>query len=764
MNTLTNTNEANKLDTLRPISIEVKGMTCSSCVERLEIAFEKLDSVQNVNVNFITEKVSLDFNPEIISSKELSEVIINSGFSIPNKSTNHSKNIERKTFTEEIKTLRLKVFVAATLTIPLFIISMAKMFPSLNNAMIGLYTQKQWVLIELILATPIVFILGQQFFKAGWVELKHLNPGMNSLIIIGVSAAYFYSLIALFSPGLFPIGTINSYFEASGIIITLILTGRYIEMLAKGRTRQAIKNLEKLQPKSARVIKEGIETKIPIETVVIDDLICVHPGECIAVDGILVEGSSFVDESMISGEAIPVEKSPGSIVTGGTINKSNTFLFRAQSVSSESILSHIIRMVETAQSSKIPIQKIADKIASIFVPIVICLAILTFAIWQFLGPTPTLNYAFITSVSVLLIACPCAIGLAAPTAIIVGTGRGAEVGVLFRKGEDLETLAKIDTVLLDKTGTITNGLPQLTHFITIEELKENDFLRLIAAAEALSEHPVAKAIVLSARKKSLDIPSAKLCNSKTGFGIDAQVEGHSIQVGSDRFMKKLNVNLNVFSNQAKELIEKGISPLYGVIDGRLAVLIAVTDTLKSDSKSALVDLKKIGLDTIMVTGDKELTAQSIANEIKIPIIHSEVSPKQKAEEVKRLQIIGRKVAFVGDGINDAPALAQADIGIAIGSGTNIAIETGDIVLTNGNLTSLVNAIRLSRQTMTTIRLNFFWAYAYNLALIPIAAGALFPFQGILLNPAFAAGAMSLSSIFVILNSLSLRRFQASKSS
>jgi Cu+-exporting ATPase len=743
------------------VYLNIKGMTCASCVLRIEQSLISLDGIFSATVTLTTERARIDFDSSIISEKAFAEVIEKNGYSVQLKNVDTLKFEPDYDLREEIKTLRRNAIFSIILTVPLFIISMAKMLPSIDVWMTSLFSERGWMVWELCLATPIIFFAGRQFFKSGWAELRHFNPGMNSLVIIGASTAYFYSLVALIEPKLFPPGTNNSYFEASGIIITLILIGRYLEAIAKGRASQAIKTLMQLQSRTAHVIRSGREIEIPIEEVAIDDLVSVRPGECIAVDGIVIRGSSYVDESMITGESVPVGKKLGSIVTGGTFNKSSAFTFRVLKIGADLVLSRIISMIENAQQSKPPIQMMADKIASIFVPVVICIAIITFCVWQVLGPDPTLNFAFINSVSVLLIACPCAIGLAAPTAIMVGTGRGAEIGVLFRKGSSLEALANIDTVLLDKTGTITNGNHKLTNFKTIEG-KSSEVLRLIAAAESLSEHPIAKAIVVSAREKGLEIPMPKVFNAEPGLGIDSVVEGYSIQVGDDRYMKKLGIDLSPLIKQVTELADQGDTTVFGVIDGKLAALISVSDTLKDDSQVALMTLQKMGLETIMVTGDNKLTAQAIANQTGINRVFAEYMPEQKVDEIIRLQAMGKRIAFVGDGINDAPALAQADIGIAIGTGTDIAIETGDVILMSGKLTSLVNAIVLSQRTMSIIRLNFLWAYAYNVALIPIAAGALFPLLGVLLSPMLAAGAMSLSSIFVVTNSLRLRSFKTSK--
>jgi Cu+-exporting ATPase len=630
---------------------------------------------------------------------------------------------------------------------------------------LALLPERGWMWIELLLATPVQFYAGRRFYQQGWAEMRHLNPGMSSLVMLGTSAAYFYSLLALLTPQIFPAGSAKSYFEAAGVIITLILLGRLLEAIAKGRTSEAIKKLIQLQAKTARILRDGQETEIPIEDVVVDDLVLVRPGERLPVDGVVVEGSSFVDESMITGEPIPVEKRSGSEVVGGTVNKAGAFTLRATRVGADTVLSQIIKMVEEAQSAKPPIQQLADKIASVFVPVVIGIAAVTFGVWLAFGPAPALSFAFVTAVSVLLIACPCAMVLATPTAIMVGTGKGAEMGVRFRKGAALEMLARVDTVVLDKTGTLTLGHPVLTDFIDLpsgsgDSDAADETLRLVAAAEAKSEHPLAEAIVNAAQERGLEFPAVSHFQADPGFGIEAQAEGHTIQVGADRYMRRLEIDIREASARADALAFEAKTPLYAAVDGVLAAVIAVSDPLKDSSLEAMETLHRLGFEVAMLTGDNQATAGAIAREVGIDRVLAEVLPDQKAAEVKRLQGEGKKVAFVGDGINDAPALAQADVGIAIGTGTDIAIEAGEVILMSGDLRGIVNAAALSKRTLRTIWLNFFWAYAYNVALIPVAAGVLYPVVGLLLSPILAAAAMSTSSLFVVTNSLRLRRFRA----
>jgi Cu+-exporting ATPase len=739
------------------VELSVRGMTCASCVARVEKVIGALPGVTSATVNLSTEKATVSFTPGTVDAAAISEAIEKAGYEA-RPVTAEDGDREAAAREAETAAIRHKVVFATLFTVPLFLVAMLKFTPGFEETMLSLLPERGWMWVEFFLATPVLFYAGRDFYKHGWTELRHLNPGMNSLVILGASAAYFYSVAALMAPGIFPEGTATSYFEAAGVIVTLILLGRYFEAVAKGRTSEAIKKLMQLQAKTARVLRDGIETEIPIEEVVAGDLVVVRPGERLAVDGVVTEGESYVDESMISGEPVPVGKHPGDEVIGGTVNKTGAFTLEATRVGADTVLSQIIRMVEEAQGAKPPIQKLADQIASVFVPIVIVAAAATFGVWLAFGPDPALSFAFVTSVSVLLIACPCAMGLATPTAIMVGTGKGAEMGVLFRKGSALEILARIDAIVLDKTGTLTRGLPELTDFDAIDS-DRSETLRLVAAAETKSEHPIAEAIVRGAKGKGLDIPSTETFEAEPGFGIEAMVEGHKVQVGADRYMERLGIDLSSVEERATALGGQAKTPLFAAVDGKLAAVIAVADALKDGSVEAIKALHGLGLETAMLTGDNRRTADVIAADIGIDRVMAEVLPDQKADEIKRLQAEGKKVAFVGDGINDAPALAQADVGIAIGTGTDIAIESGDIVLMSGDLRGIVNATALSRRTLRIIRLNFFWAYAYNVALIPVAAGVLYPMMGILLNPMLAAAAMSFSSIFVVTNSLRLRGFR-----
>ena len=747
--------EAGYQPRLQSAEIPVIGMTCGSCVSRVERALNKQAGMVKASVNLTTQKAFVEFLSDTLSVSRIHQAIRDAGYE-PQEPDASSETEEQD---REGMDLRRKVIFAAALTIPVVLIAMGKMIPALEALYASLLPHRGWMAIEWLLTTPVLFYAGLRFFRSGYTELRHANPGMNSLVMIGTSAAYFYSVAALLVPGFFPAGTAESYFEAAAVIVTLILLGRYFEHVAKGRTSEAIKKLLQLQAKTARVIRDGEAVEVPIEAVVPGDRIQVRPGERVPVDGVVEEGQSYVDESMISGEPVPVAKQKDAELVGGTINKNGSLTFRATRVGADTVLAQIIRMVESAQADKPPIQALADKIAGIFVPVVIVLAILTFITWFSFGPEPALSFAFVTTVSVLLIACPCAMGLATPTAIMVGTGKGAEMGVLFRKGAALETLSRMDTIVLDKTGTLTRGQPELTDFILVEG-REDEVLAWVAAVETESEHPIGEAIVKGARDRGLTLPAISEFQAEPGYGIQAQVAGRRINVGADRYMRRLGIDLASVADDAVSLAEKAKSPLYVAVDGRLAALIAVADPLKNGSVEAIAALKSSGLSVAMLTGDNRATAEAIARQAGIERVLAEVLPDQKASEVKRLQEEGARVAFVGDGINDAPALAQADVGIAIGTGTDIAIEAGDVVLMRGDLRGIVDAAALSQRTRKTILGNFVWAYGYNLALIPVAAGVLFPFTGYLLNPMLAAGAMSLSSVFVVTNSLRLGRFKS----
>jgi Cu+-exporting ATPase len=615
--------------------------------------------------------------------------------------------------------------------------------------------------LQLILQTPIQFWVGWQFYARAWKAAKHRSTDMNTLIAVGTSAAYLYSVVAIFLPGLFSAQGLAAevYFDTAGAIIVLILLGRVLEARAKGQTSEAIKKLIGLQAKTARVVRDGQEVDIPVEKVAIGDLVIVRPGEKIPVDGIVKDGHSSVDESMVTGESIPVEKTPGDGVIGATINKMGTFRFEATKVGKDTMLAQIIKMVEEAQGSKPPIARLVDIIASYFVPAVIGIAIITFIVWYFWGPAPALTYALLNFVAVLIIACPCALGLATPTSIMVGTGKGAENGVLIRGGEALETAHKLTTIMMDKTGTLTRGEPSVTDVLSFNDYREEDILRYAASAEKGSEHPLGEAIVNKAKEKNIPLIDPRDFRAFAGLGIEATIDGVSVLMGNAKLMSDRGISLKELGGKAEELSTRGKTSMFVAVGQNVAGLIAVADTLKENSKEAVDALHQMGIEVVMISGDNRRTAEAIGRQIGIDRVLAEVLPEGKANEVKKLQAEGKKVGMVGDGINDAPALAQADVGIAIGTGTDVAMESADITLIGGDLRGVVTAIALSRATLRNIKQNLFWAFAYNTILIPVAAGVLFPFFGILLNPIFAAAAMGLSSVTVVSNALRLRRFR-----
>ncbi len=656
--------------------------------------------------------------------------------------------------------LKRDTIFAAVLTAPIVLLVMgAHLIPAVDRlvmATIGM--QANWY-VQFALATVVLFGPGLRFFRKGFPALARLTPDMNSLVAVGTSAAYAYSLVATFAPGLLPPGTINVYYEAAAVIITLILLGRYLEARAKGQTSQAIKRLVGLQAKTARVLRDGVAVEVPVAEVRPGDLVEMRPGERVPVDGEVTTGASWIDESMISGEPLPVEKTAGSAVTGGTVNQTGAFTFRATAVGEATMLAQIIRMVEAAQGGKLPIQALVDQVTMWFVPAVMALAALTFAVWLVFGPDPALTFGLVNAVAVLIIACPCAMGLATPTSIMVGTGRGAELGVLFRKGEALQSLQGVKVVALDKTGTLTEGKPMLTDLVLATGFDRASVLATVAAVEAKSEHPIARAIVAAATAEGLTLPEVTAFDSVTGFGVTAEAGGQRVEVGADRYMVRLGLDVTPFAEAAARMGDEGKTPLYAAIDGKLAAILAVADPIKETTPQAIRALHALGLKVAMITGDNARTAQAIARQLGIDEVVAEVLPDGKVDAVKRLKALGT-LAYVGDGINDAPALAEADVGLAVGTGTDIAIEAADVVLMTGRLTAVPDAIALSKATMRNIRQNLFWAFIYNALLIPVAAGVLWPAFGLLLSPIIAAAAMALSSVFVLGNALRLRRFAA----
>ncbi|HZL63914.1 MAG TPA: heavy metal translocating P-type ATPase [Thermoleophilia bacterium] len=751
--------------------LPILGMTCASCVSRVERALRKPAGVLGADVNLATEKATVTYIPGQASHADLVAAVRAAGYDVVEGSAAGEESAEAAADAAEAaraaayRQLKIKVVFGFVFSVVIFAGTMQPdWFPFLPAWMHNGYVL--WAL-----ATPVQFWVGGQFYRTAWSALRHGSTTMNTLIAMGSSAAYFYSVLGVLFPSFFEHQGLSMpmYFDSAAFIITLILFGRLLEARAKGQTGAAIKALIGLQPRTARVLRDGAETDVPIAGVVAGDLIVVRPGEKVPVDGVVTTGASAVDESMLTGEPIPVAKQLGDEVIGATMNTTGSFTFSATKVGADTALAQIIRLVEQAQGSKPPIARLADVIAAYFVPAVIGIASLTFVVWLVLGPSPSLNYALLNFVAVLVIACPCALGLATPTAIMVGTGKGAENGVLIRDGAALETAYKLDTVVLDKTGTITEGRPRVTDVVVFvgsgpdaaagldgsPRLDENGLLRLVAAAERGSEHPLAGAIVSAAEERGLGIPVAGEFEAVAGHGIRAVVEGRTVVAGNERLAGAAAAELTGrFAAEGKTVITV-------LVDDVPAGAIAAADTVKPSSAAAVRRLRELGLDVVMLTGDNARTAAVIAREVGIERVVADVLPEQKAQRVAELQAGGQKVAMVGDGINDAPALAQADIGVAIGTGTDVAMEASDITLMSGELSGVATAVSLSRATIRVVKQNLFWAFAYNVALIPLAAGVFYPPFGVLLNPIYAAAAMGLSSVTVVTNSLRLRRFRPS---
>jgi len=741
--------------------LQIEGMTCASCVARIERALAAVPGVTSAAVNLATERAVVRYSAGSVTRAGLENAVRASGYDVI-KSVDGAKNDDaEERRAAEIGALGRSLAVAATLTIPLFVMEMGSHYvPAIHMWIMTNIGMPTNLYIQFALATVVLFGPGLRFFRKGIPNLLRGTPDMNSLVVLGTSAAWFYSIVSTFLPSVLPSGTAYVYYEAAAVIVTLILLGRFLEARAKGRTSQAIKRLVGLQPKTARVIRNGVVIELGLEQVVVGDRVEIRPGDRVPVDGAVLEGDSYVDESMISGEPVPVRKTVGAEVVGGTINKTGAFTFAATKVGADTVLAQIIRMVEEAQGSKLPIQALVDKVTSWFVPAVIGAAVLTFAAWYVFGPSPALTFALVNAVAVLIIACPCAMGLATPTSIMVGTGRAAELGILFRKGEALQTLRSAQVVALDKTGTLTKGKPELTDLTVRTGFDRNEVLRLVASIETKSEHPIAEAIVAAAERDELALSDVTAFEAEPGFGVAGTVSVKRVLVGADRAMAKAGIDVSEFAFVAGMLGDEGKSPLYAAIDGQLAAIIAVSDPIKETSVDAIRALHDLGLRVAMITGDNGRTAQAVAKRLGIDEVVAEVLPDGKVDAIKRLRAGNRVVAFVGDGINDAPALAEANVGLAVGTGTDIAIESADVILMSGDLRGVVNAIAISKATIGNIKQNLFWAFAYNVTLIPVAAGILYPINGTLLSPILAAGAMALSSVFVLGNALRLRRFTA----
>ncbi|OYR10679.1 heavy metal translocating P-type ATPase [Brucella grignonensis] len=743
--------------------LAIEGMTCASCVSKVEKALNAVPGVARASVNLATERAHVELAGPVPLS-DLIKAVETAGYearSLDEARSDAKQETQSDKRDAEAAELKKSVILAAVLTLPVFILEMGShIIPAVHMfVMDTIGMQNSWYF-QFVLTTMVLFGPGMRFFKKGIPALLRGTPDMNSLVVVGTTAAWGFSVVATFWPEILPEGTVNVYFEAAAVIVTLILIGRYLEARAKGRTSAAISRLVGLQAKSARVVRDGETVDVPLDHVLVGDIVQVRPGEKVPVDGEVIEGSSYVDESMITGEPVPVAKEEGAEVVGGTINKTGAFTFRATKVGRDMVISQIVRMVEDAQADKLPIQAKVDKVTGWFVPAVLAAAALTFVVWLVIGGTGMMGYALVNAIAVVIIACPCAMGLATPTSIMVGTGRAAEFGVLFRRGDALQTLRDASVIAVDKTGTLTQGKPALAHFAVVDGVDKDEALALVAAVEARSEHPIADAIVAAAKEKGLKLADVSAFESVPGFGLKASVAGHEVAIGADRYMVKLGFDVAVFADDASRLGDEGQTPLYAAIDGKLAAIITVADPMKETTPAAIAAMHEQGLKVAMITGDNRRTAQAIAKRLGIDEVVAEVLPDGKVEALKRLSAGGKRIAFVGDGINDAPALAAADVGIAIGTGTDIAIESADVVLMSGDLRGVVNAIAISKATIRNISENLFWAFAYNVALIPVAAGILYPFTGTLLSPVLAAGAMALSSIFVLSNALRLKGFKS----
>ena len=746
------------------VRVGVEGLHCASCVTRVESALTATSGVLEANVNLTAAEATVRYAPGQVDVPRLEAAIERAGYkprrqeAAPEDALARQQRDRRR----EYRTLMRKFWFAAAIALPVMLLS----YP-------GLFGLDQWAAFEEgsdsllwiwrglgVLTVPVLVWAGSQFFTGAWQALRHRSANMHTLIAIGISAAWLYSTVAVIWPDAFPEERFAEvYYDVTAVVVALVTLGLALEVKAKGRSSEAIHKLVGLQAKRARVVRDGVEVEVPVEEVAVGDVVVVRPGEKVPVDGAIVEGQSALDESMVTGESLPVDKQPGDEVIGATVNATGAFRFRATKVGADTALANIVRMVQDAQATKLPIQRVVDRVSGVFVPAVMITAIATFVVWYDLGPTPAIGYAVIVAVTVLIIACPCALGLATPTSLTVGMGKGAEQGILFRGGDALQAARQLDALVLDKTGTITHGKPALTDVVPAAGFDEAKVLRVAGAVERGSEHPLAQAIVVGAADRGIDVPDPEGFAAVPGHGVEARVDGREVLLGNRKLLADRGIDAGELEQPATALAEQGKTPMYLAVDGAPAGLVAVADTIKPDSLAAIRRLRQLGLEVAMITGDNERTAAAVARQVGVDLVLAEVLPEQKAHEVQKLQLEGKRVGMVGDGINDAPALTQADVGFAIGTGTDVAIEASDVTLVGGSLQSVVSAIEISRATMSNVRQNLFGAFVYNSAGLPIAAGIFYPLFGVLLSPLIAAAAMAFSSVTVVTNANRLRHWR-----
>ncbi|MCT7983019.1 heavy metal translocating P-type ATPase [Laspinema sp. A4] len=749
---------------METVNLRLKGMGCASCATRIEEVIQGVPGVEECSVNFSAEQARVKYNPRKADLDRIQSAVSDAGYTAEPLEELGMRDIdaEQQSRQAEQQELQHKVIFGGIMS-TILVVGSLPMMTGISWPFIPDWLHHPWV--QFALTTPVFFWCGKSFFVGAWKSFKHHHADMNTLVALGTGSAYFYSLVLSIFPGFFTIQGVmpEVYYEITAVVITLILLGLLFENRAKGQTSEAIRKLMGLQAKTARVIRQGQEIDIPIQEVGVGDVILVRPGEKIPVDGTVLEGSSLIDESMVTGESVPVKKETGDEVIGATMNKTGSFKFKALRVGKDTVLAQIVKLVQDAQGSKAPIQRLADRVTGFFVPVVIAIAIATFVIWFAIMGNLTL--AIITTVGVLIIACPCALGLATPTSIMVGTGKGAENGILIKSADSLELAHKIQTIVLDKTGTLTQGKPTVTDYVTVggtAHSNEINLLRLAAAVESNSEHPLAEAVVEYAKAQGVEMPLPRVTNFEAvaGMGVQAMVSDRLVQIGTARWMQELGIDTKALQTYQENWESEAKTSPWIAVDGQIEGVFGIADALKPSSATAIRGLRRLGLEVVMLTGDNQKTAYAIAQEVGIHRVFAEVRPGQKADKIKELQAEGKIVAMVGDGINDAPALAQADVGIAIGTGTDVAIAASDITLISGDLQSIVTAIQLSQATIQNIRQNLFFAFIYNTASIPIAAGILYPFTGWLLNPILAGAAMAMSSVSVVTNALRLRKFNA----